>query len=238
MKIAVIGAQGFVGSAIAKAIINDPTHELISIIRGDDIKSKIELADIVIHSANPAKRFIAESNPWHDFNETVEKTSYILSLTKNKKVLLISSLSCLPDSNASYGNYSRNRRCCELLALAQNAIVMRLGPMFGDLRKQDVLHDLISDRPIYVSANTRYAYADVEWLGTELLKFLDKSAGIYEIGARDSISLAELQDIFKSTSTFAGLDDTQVLRPESNGPNARLVVEYAQKELDNIDKWK
>jgi nucleoside-diphosphate-sugar epimerase len=238
MKIAVIGAQGFVGSAIANAIINDSQHELISIIRGDNIESKLEFADVVIHSANPAKRFVAESNPWHDFNETVEKTSYILSLIQNQKVLLISSLSCLPDSNASYGNYSRNRRSCELLALAQNAIVMRLGPMFGGLRKQDVLHDLISNKQIYVSAETRYAYADVEWLGIELLKFLDKPSGIYEIGARNSISLAELQDIFKSTSTFSGLDDTQVLVSESNGPDARLVVEYAQKELENIDKWK
>jgi nucleoside-diphosphate-sugar epimerase len=142
MKVAVIGAKGFVGSAIASQIEFDVRYQLIRVVRGDDIKRKLESADIVIHAANPAKRFRAESDPQRDFFETVDKTFQIFNLTRKKKCLLISSLSCKTQLNTNYG---RNRRSCELLALMQGAVVIRLGPMFGGTRKQDVLHDLLAD---------------------------------------------------------------------------------------------
>ena len=114
MKIAVIGANGFVGKAIAAVIKSDGKNELIGVVRGDDVQSKIKSADLIIHAANPAKRFIAESDPTADFNETVIKTSQLLQFSRNKKFVLISSLSCRTQLNKNYG---RNRRSCELLAL-------------------------------------------------------------------------------------------------------------------------
>ena len=235
MKIAVIGAHGFVGSAIAKAVEHDERHELICVVRGDDIKSKLESADVVIHAANPARRFRAESDPERDFVETADKTFNILSLAIGKKCLLISSLSCKTQLNTTYG---RNRRFCELLALSQGAIVVRLGPMFGGERKQDVLHDLLVDKQIYVSSQTRNAYVNVEWVGAKILELLDVQSDIYEIGAKNSVSLSELRDILGSKSIFNGVDDTQIPLTEGDGPDAMLVVEYALNELAGADNWK
>ena len=235
MRIAVIGAHGFVGSAIAKAIEHDERHELICVVRGDDIKSKLGSADVVIHAANPARRFRAESDPVRDFVETVDKTFNILSLAIGKKCLLISSLSCKTQLNTNYG---RNRRFCELLALAQGAVVVRLGPMFGGERKQDMLHDLLADKQIYVSSETRYAYVNVEWVGANILELLDAQSDIYEIGAKNSVSLSELRDILGSKSIFNGVDDTQIPLTEGDGPDAMLVVEYALNELAGADNWK
>ena len=235
MKIAVIGAFGFVGSAIASAIESDTRYQLIRIVRGDDIESKLEAADIIIHAANPARRFRAESDPQRDFIETADKTFRILSLAKGKKCLLISTLSCKTQLNTNYG---RNRRFCELLALAQNAIVIRLGPMFGGIRKQDVLHDLLANRQIYISPETRYAYADVKWVGAKIVKLLEVPSDIYELGAHNSVSLAELRDHFGSKSVFTGIDDTQIPEIIGEGPDAMLVKEYAREELLSMDSWK
>ncbi len=235
MKIAVVGAHGFVGSAIAKAIEFDNRYKLISVVRDDDIRSKLKLADVVIHAANPARRFTAESDPQRDFIETADKTSHILSLAKSKKCLLISSLSCRTQLNTSYG---RNRRFCELLALAQGAAVIRLGPMFGGARKQDVLHDLLVGRRVYISSETRYAYVNVEWVGAKVLEFLEVQPDIYEIGAKNAVSLAELRDVFGSSSIFTGIDDTQIPVIEGGGPDARLVVKYARNELMSVSDWR
>jgi nucleoside-diphosphate-sugar epimerase len=235
MKIAVIGALGFVGSAIASIIESDVRYKLISIVRGDDIKSKLESADVVIHAANPARRYRAESDPQHDFIETADKTFRILSLANEKKCLLISSLSCKTQLNTNYG---RNRRFCELLALGQSAVVIRLGPMFGGTRKQDVLHDLLADRQIYVSPETRYAYVDIKWVGAKILELLEVRSDIYEIGAHNSVALAELRDYFGSKSVFTGPNDTQIPELKGEGPDAMLVVKYARKELLSIDSWK
>ena len=235
MKVAVIGANGFVGSAIACRIESDTRLQLVSVLRGDDIETKLESADVVIHAANPARRFKAESDPQSDFIETVDKTLQIFNFAKEKKCILISSLSCRTQLNTNYG---RNRRCCELLALTQGVVVIRLGPMFGGTRKQDVLHDLLADRPIYVAPETRYAYVDVKWVGEKVIELIDVCTNIYEIGARNAVSLGELRDIFGSKSIFTGIDDTQMPENFEEGPDARLVINYARQEIVNIDSWR
>ncbi len=235
MKVAVIGASGFVGAAISSQIESDARFELIRVVRGDDIDAKLKLADVVIHAANPARRFRAESEPQHDFVETVDKTFQIFELAKKKKCLLISSLSCRTQLNTNYG---RNRRFCELLALAQGSVVIRLGPMFGGTRKQDTLHDLLANKPIYVAPETRYAYVDVNWAAKKVVGLIDACTNVYEIGARNTVSLSELRDIFGSKSIFAGVDDTQIPEMLGEGPDARLVVDYAQRELVDIGSWR
>ena len=234
MKIAVIGSDGFVGAEIVKAIKSDEKYDLIRIVKGDDISGKIKSADFVIHAANPARRFMAEKEPLSDFIETAEKTFSLLKMAKEKKFILISTLSCRTQLNTNYG---RNRRFCELMALNQGANIIRLGPMFGGSRKQDVLHDLLAGKKIYVSAETRYAYVDVEWVGKKILNLIDKKSDIYEIGAKNSISLAQIRDFFNSSSIFVGPEDTQIPEINVDGPDAKLVIEYALKELIYINDW-
>ena len=237
MKIAVVGANGFVGSAICAAIYGMSEHTLIKVLRGDDLEDKFNQSDLIIYSANPAGRFRAESNQHQDFLDTVEKTSKVLSLAANKKVIMISSLSCRTQLDTSYG---RNRRSCELLALAQGAVVIRLGPMFGGDRKQDVLHDILASRKVYVAASTRYSYTDVEWNGREITTFIAAKSGIYELGANNAVSLGYLSDLFNSSSEFQGADDTQIANCDTRpaGPDATLIIKYAEREFLNIDNWK
>lgn len=232
--IAVVGADGFVGSQICKSISSNPNYRLVKVTRADDLRTSISDVDIVIHAANPAGRFRAESEPERDFAETVDKTFHILSNAKGKVFFLISSLSCRTQLNTSYG---RNRRCCELLALSMRGGVIRLGPMFGGNRKKDIVHDLLAGRPIYVLPETRYAYVDVSWAGSKIVELIDQAPGIYEIGAKNYVTLAELHDYFQSKSVFSGKDDTQIPDTTETGPDARLVIEYMRHELDCIDKW-
>jgi nucleoside-diphosphate-sugar epimerase len=233
--IAVIGANGYVGSQICQELETSSQYRLIRVLRGDSLDDSIREAEVVIHAANPSRRFKAESDPQHDFAETADKTNCILTLAKGKKFLLISSLSCKTQMNTNYG---RNRRFCELLALAAGGVVIRLGPMFGGNRKQDTLHDLLAGRQIFVSSKTRYAYVDVKWVGSKIVELIKAVPGCYEIGACNSVSLAELSEYFDSKSIFTGVDDTQIPEMEDEGPDARLVIDYARQEFENLGNWK
>lgn len=229
-NIAVIGSNGFVGSEIAKSIDNKKNYNLIRITRHDDLEKLIVNADCIIHSANPASRFKAECNPENDFFETVEKTSNILKVANKKKIILISSISCRTQIETNYG---RNRRSCEIMTLLKEGVVIRLGPMFGGRRKKDTLHDLLNNENIYVSEKTKYAYVNVTWAATKIIDFILSPTGIYEIGARNSVSLSEIANYFKSKSIFSGSDDTQIPENFNEGPDANLVFEYANMELSN-----
>lgn len=229
-RVAVLGAGGYVGTHVCQVLECSENFELVKVFRGDNLVQKLEEVDVVIHSANPAKRFRAESNPGQDFLETVEKTHQILECTAGKKLILVSSLSCRTQIDINYG---RNRRSCELLALQNKGVVIRLGPMFGGGRTEDTLHSILRGEEVFVASQTRYAYVNVAWAASKIVNLINAPSGIYEIGAKNSVSLEELRDLFKSSSAFSGVNDTQI--PDSiDGPDARLVIDYALSEIDHI----
>src|SRR6185369_11103805 len=75
LTVAVAGAAGYVGSNIVAAFRADSRYSVIPVVRGDSFEERIAKADIVVHAANPARRFQAEQDPHRDFEETVEKTA-------------------------------------------------------------------------------------------------------------------------------------------------------------------
>ena len=235
--IAVIGANGFVGSEICKAVdasnFYSSAKHLVKISRNSPHKCYIDGSDIVIHSANPAGRYIAENYPAKDFDESVEKTAWFLKISKGKKFVLISSLSCRTQLDTNYG---RNRRACELMVLEAGGMVIRLGPMFGGNRKKDMLHDILAGRDVYIGKQSRYAYVDVAWNATEILQLsLDMPMRLVELGACNSVVLGDIADYFESKSKFLGEDEHQEPDPNllwNHGPNASDVYAYAQKEID------
>ena len=234
--IAVIGAAGFVGSEICKTVDASKNH-LVKISRNSPHKSYIEGSDIVIHSANPAGRFMAENYPTKDFEETVEKTARFLEMSKGKRFVLISSLSCRTQLDTNYG---RNRRACELMVLQQDGLVIRLGPMFGGKRKKDMLHDILLDRDVHIGADSRYAYVDVAWNAKQVVELTELTTFAHlliELGACNSVRLGDIRNYFGSNSKFLGADEHQ--EPDINltwnpGPNANNVYDYAQKEMLEI----
>jgi len=228
--VAVVGAAGFVGSQIVKALKERGDYNLIEVFRGDAIEEQVSTADIIVHAANPAKRFNAEQHPMEDFLETVGKTAHFFGLAHGKRFVLISSLSCRTQLNTQYG---RHRRACEWIALTGDSVVVRLGPMFGGHRKQDILHDILAGRRVYVSAETKYAYTDVAWVGRKIVDLFEAEKGILEIGAKNYVRLGDLATHFSSNSEFSGADDTQIPEDFSEGPDANLVYKYAQEEINS-----
>jgi len=226
--IAVIGANGYVGSNICNEI-ESRKFKLVKVIRGDNIEEKIKPADIVIHAANPAKRFFANRNPELDFSETIEKTKEIINLCNTRKIVLISSLSARTQLNTTYGRY---RRECEKLVNFDENLVIRLGPMYGGIRTKDTLHDILSGNNVFISANTRYSYTSVSYSAARIVDNL-RLKGIIEIGSKNSITLQEIANFFKSESNFSGFNDTQIANNQmKSSKDAYEVIQYCLKEYE------
>ena len=79
-RIALIGAQGFVGSCIAKSLCCKNDVELVTVNRQNYELNRTDGSyDILINAAMPSKRFWAQQNPTLDFIETTEKTSKLVN---------------------------------------------------------------------------------------------------------------------------------------------------------------
>ena len=227
-KIAVIGSNGFVGSEICKEIEKSDIFSVLGVTRDDSLKDGINMADIVIHSANSGKRFFAEKNPEKDFVESVEKTALIRHLSRGKPLILISSISARTQLDTVYG---RNRRSCELIADSEKSLIVRLGPMYGASKSIGALNDIINNRKVYVASSTEYAFVDVNYNAKKIVSLLSHpdNNGVLEIGAKNGICLESLRIELKSCSTFEGKDDTQVpISPPSDAPDVNDVILFAK----------
>ena len=111
--------------------------------------------------------------------------------------------------------------------------MIRLGPMFGGSRKKDMLHDILTNREVFINEETRYAYVDVAWVGKQIVNMLENEIGIQEIGARNWVRLRHLASYFGSTSKFSGIVEDQIPKDFKDGPDSSGVFVYAQREKDN-----
>jgi nucleoside-diphosphate-sugar epimerase len=229
MEIGLIG-QGFVGSAISRRFTQLPQLRCTPISRSDNFQNKIKDVDFVIHCANSARRFIANSNPEVDRKETLGKTQRFLDELNGKPILLVSSISCRTQLNTPYG---ANRKDCEDLVLDYGGSVIRLGPMFGNSRDRDVVHDICENREIFVSRDSRQCFSSVEWNGAYIADNFSSISGVLEIGARDNITLGELAVHVNSRSLFTGERDDQFPFDFHAGPDVSEVLKFLDQLMSN-----
>ncbi len=231
--VGLIGATGFVGNEISRALLRHNDVQTINVTRknfaAEHIR-KIEF-DVLIHAANPARRFHANSNPSLDYSDTVEKTSAILKDFNFNKIILISSLSCRTQSSSPYGF---NRLKCEDLVGERQGAILRLGPMYGGDRHQDTLHDIVAGRDVFYSKDTKYSYCDVAWAANYIASNFNHFSGLIEIGASNYITLSEIAQYVSSNSFFGTELDDQITENFAFGPDAKGVLRFAGEIKDEI----
>jgi len=225
-NIAVFGCDGYVGHAICKEIESLNKFNLFKLNRKNFIDYQKNKFDIIIHSANPAKRYFANNNPLIDYKESVEKTNFILKNYKYENIITISSLSVLFEPNTFY---AKNRAQVEKNTLLNKGKVVRLGPMFGGNPRKSTLQDIIDDKNIFFSNKTKYGYCNVNWVAKNIVNRIDSLEDINNISAKNYITLEEIANSIFSTSNFGNKIDDQYLKNTGTGPDAYDVIEYAKK---------
>lgn len=226
MRIAVIGAQGFVGSVLLAAL-EDGSRDVVGVTRETHEAARGNgTYDVLINAAMPSKRFWAKMNPQADFVESVEKTAQLLYDWKWNKFVLISSISARTQRDSIYG---RHKHAAEDLCLYAENLVVRLGPMYADTLTTGVLIDMVHDRTVFVSGDSQYCFAPLEWVASSIIDNLHRS-GVFETGACNGISLRDVALAIGSKSQFQGPIDHQiVIDPPPSAPLASNVIAFAKR---------
>ncbi len=223
-SIALIGANGFVGKSIKKYILNEKNKLITCVTRENYETAKNEKEyDILINAAMPSKRFWAKRNPKKDFHETVEKTFNIVNDWKSSKIIQISSISARSQLDTIYG---RHKAAAEKLVENTNNLILRLGPMYGKSLNKGVLIDIKNNDNVYVSKESLYCFAPVEWVGQWISENLHLS-GTIDLGSNSAIQLNEIAKKIDSKSKFIGPVDNQIISKEIKGaPEALDVIDF------------
>lgn len=177
-KVAVIGHEGFVGSALSSRL-SDAGYNVVGVKRGhwrEAAKSgKFEL--LVICSTNSSK-VLAENDPRLDYELTVSHVTDALSVFQYDRVLLVSSgevykdktfegscenIGPFVDDNSPYG-YHKLLAENLVLQACERPVILRMGGFLGEGLKKNLIFDLLKSRTkkIYVTLDSTF-----QFLGTD-----------------------------------------------------------------------
>ena len=157
MKIAILGANGFVGSNVALYLqqyypnINTITRENYTSYKGNHY-------DYFINCNGNSKKYWANENPIEDFEASVTsvyKTFFDFSIYH---YIYMSSL----DIYYSFP-YGFHKRIAE--DIIQNRtldrLFLRCGSIIGPHMKKGVLYDILHDKPLYVTEDSKFQFISV-----------------------------------------------------------------------------
>ncbi|WP_218019456.1 hypothetical protein [Nocardia arthritidis] len=200
LRVAVVGATGYVGAALVDALARSGRWEVAPVVRADHERHRTAgRYDVLINAACPSKRFWAEHHPDADRQETVDKTRLLRERWDWDRFVQISSISARTQLDTAYG---RHRAEAEQMCCTPDSLVVRLGPMYGGDYRKGVLADMAADRPVFASGRSRQSFAPVQWCADWIAAHLEDT-GLREVGARTTVTLAEVRDAVGSRSQFA-----------------------------------
>lgn len=226
--IAVIGAKGFVGSALCEALSTNTSFTVFPITRENSIEMRSMEFDTIINCAMPSARFRAKNDPHWDFTETIKKTADLVYDWKYKKFVQISSVSARCQLDTVYG---RHKAAAEQLCFAENNLIIRLGPMYDKSLTKGVLVDMMHGKTVFIDESSRYCFASLafstQWIASHL-----HLTGIHEIGGRNAIALQDIAKHIGKDIVFDGpIDHQEIRNPEQDFPEASAVLAF-------LDNWK
>ena len=229
-RVGIVGAAGFVGSALCKAA-EKHGYKVFQITRANFNEHKATEYDFLINTAMPSKRFWAFNNPVEDVNETVVKTASLLYEWKYNKFIQVSSISAKIQLDIPYGSHKRSAEV--LVENRPDTLIVRLGALYGEGLRKGALYDLVNHKHIYVDIDSEYNYLDVNFAANWIIENLDK-IGIKELGACDTISLREIsQGIWASPSYSGRLEKLYSDNTERDMPTSRKVLDYVDLIREN-----
>ena len=231
--IGVLGANGFVGSALCLALKRNKI-KFKKITRKNFLKYQKYKFSILINSSMPSKRFWAKKNPRMDYCETVLKTKYFRDNFKYKKFIHLSTISSRCQKNTVYG--ANKKKSEDLIKKNSNFIIFRLGPMYGRGLNKGVLVDLINSKNVFVSKKSNYSFTNVDWIADYIIKNLKKNLKnqVIEIGSADYLTLEYIKKVINSKSTFYGKIDNQIIKNPNmkNKSSSKDVIYYLKKFIN------
>ena len=225
-KIAVVGAGGFVGSAIVRALSRQK-YKVYEITRDNCQDYKSLQYDILINTAMPSKRFWALNNRMEDAKATIVKTAELLYEWNYDKFIQISSMSARLQLDAPYGVHKRSAEV--LVENSKNSLIIRLGALYGNGLNKSALFDMVNHKHMYVDINSEYNYVDIDVAAKWIVGNLEET-GIKEVGAIDTISLLEIsKNVWDKPSYEGRLEKMYSENPVCGMPSSREVLKYIKK---------
>jgi len=173
MRVTLIGAQGFVGSAFARHLKARKGVELIEVTRQNYAQHAGVQSDAVVEAACNSKKFLADQEPVKEFEASVTHRLRTLFDFPAELHLHVSSVDVYSDLTSpdttredaaidpgGTSHYGLHKLLAEQLVrhYAKRWLIVRLAGLVGPGLKKNPVFDILNDQPLRISPDSQYQF--------------------------------------------------------------------------------
>lgn len=221
----VIGAAGYVGSAIALAA-RDAGWQVTGIGRNDYAQQVGQHFNVIINANGNASRFQANRDPAWDFNASVSSVYQSLFDFQCDFYAMISTVDVYNDPanvDCTLENtpidptqlcpYGFHKRLAELSVIrhAPKWQIFRLAQMVGPSLSKGPIFDVLDRKPLWIHPQTRLHYMNTLSVGRAVLRLIDCAPAneAYNVCGRDNVAFNTVLEMFDPPYCDVTYSDTQ-----------------------------
>ena len=236
----VIGAKGFIGSAVAaEAAAQGYTVSAVDINNYKDFQG-LEV-DLLINAAGNSRKFIDDRDPVKGYELSVTSVMNVLHDFRFTFYVQLSSGAVYPDEGDPRVNsetallqpskmtrYGFHKWLAEQLVqhYAPKHLIIRMGGFVGSGLKKNALFDLLTGGPLFVHPDSEFQYMDTRDLAKAVFTLCEGAAGtetLFNLSARGTVSVRQAAAWANRTLPEESLSRPKV-RAELNVDKASRII--------------
>jgi len=177
MRVTLIGANGFVGSAFARMLTTLPDLELVAVTRQNYNRFAGTQSDLVVEAACNSRKYLADEQPQAEFDASVAHRLRTLLDFPALCHLHISSADVYSDlasldatredtapDPAKTSRYGLHKLLAEQLVrhYADKWLIVRLAGMVGPGMKKNPVFDILHQQPLRIHPDSKYQFIQTD----------------------------------------------------------------------------
>jgi len=223
-KIGIIGGGGLLGSNLREYFSKSAE---VDSIEKDNYDSKIGSSyDVLINANGNSKRFWANIHPFEDFEASTRSVHKSLFDFTFKKYIYFSSIDVYLDHSGIATTkedaardagkrppYSFHKWLSEQIVrnYAENHLILRLSVLLGRGLRKGIVYDLLHDKPLFVTPESRLQHITTEEVARVIQTLLDKDIRneTFNVGGHGAVSVSKLMEMCGKSSDILENPETQ-----------------------------
>ena len=219
MKIAVLGANGLLGSSLYQFFSDNSDDDVYGITRDNYSKYINQDFDVFINANGNSKRFWANNNIIEDFEAStvsVYKTffNFVTSL-----YVYISSVDvysnhediqetreCKKINIPNLCSYGFHKYLSEIIVkkYAKSYLILRCSALVGENLIKGPIRDILDDKPLFLSPDSQLQFISTTEIAKVIEVLIDNNVEneIFNVGGLGTVSILDLKDLLHKNISF------------------------------------